>query len=344
VVRLDDVNADGDYLDFGEIAVFANGLPGSSLTIAGDAEGLFIAAQGSNGILIARDMNGDGDALDFGEVVTYGQLPAGGPSPVFGGLAEAEGGGAYIAEATSGVLYHFLDLNSDGDGLDSGEALSVAIQLTGPTSIAVRPDGAILVAQQSAGAPVLILLDRNGDGDFLDFAEAINYAEPETPGQKIAAPADRVAYVLRPSDGRLLRLQDLTADDDALDFGEVVTFAEGLSSPGELGAVDSNQLFVTIGDGLYLLHDRNGDGDALDSGEFVAVGQGVTQPTGLAIAPSSCLLGDVDGNGAVEAGDIGPFANALLGLGPAESCRVDINRDGVQDGQDIAPFVSQLIP
>jgi hypothetical protein len=323
IIRLVDRNHDGDFLDYAEMGVYADGLPAGLGTIAAATGRLYVLDTAAGRVFVVQDLNGDGDALDYGEVRLYAQMPGGSPTPAVG-LVCQDDGTLLVADSSTGKLYRAGDRNQDGDALDAGEMVQIDDGLTSPTAVAVRPDGRLLLAQNLAAMPVRALFDRDADGDYFDFAESISYAESFPPGRDIVAPRNDLAYLTRPADGTIVKLYDWTGDDDALDFGEVLVYAQGLSSP----------YAITM------------DGDALDYGEVLVVATGLTQPAGIArVAPIvGCLKGDADGSGHVDFADVQPFVDILLGLAtPPDVCPADMNGDGMIDGADIQLFVAALL-
>lgn len=346
IVRLADLNGDGDYLDFDEVLTYATGLSGSLGACAARGNGLLVVSNsaGLGSIYQVQDLNGDGDALDFGEVTLFAQVPG----TTLVGLACLDDA-CYSVDSITGSLYRFEDLNQDGDALDFAETTIVGNGLSGAVSIAAMPGGPLLVAMSSSAVPVRILQDRNGDGDFFDFAENITYAENFAAGADLACLSATISFLTRASDGKVLRLQDLTGDGDSLDFGEVVEYAVGIGSASKV-AIAGDDVFVAAADtqgNLWRLHDSNLDGDALDFGEVRFVAQGLTQVGGLTavIVTSTCLAGDADGDGAVSMADVPGFVNGLLGVGgTVDSCRLDTNQDGLVDGRDVGGLVRRLVP
>jgi len=350
VIKLMDINGDGDFLDFAEQSVFADSLPLGLDRITALGGRLFVGATNSAEVFVMADLNADGDAMDFGEVMLYGQIAPSMPAPALAGLASAADGTLFAGDRVAGKLYAFVDANGDGDALDFAETLVVAEGLSVPTAVAVRPDGAILVAQNDATIPVRILQDRNGDGDFLDFAENLSYVENVSPGADIAAATDTRAFVTRTAAGEVIVLRDLNGDNDSLDVGEVASYAAGLDAPLAVTSAGSGGLFVAAFDAagtIYQVRDANGDGDALDFAEVVPVAAGVNQPTGIAFLAASapgCLKGDVNHDTVVDINDVGPFVQILLcDVAPADPCPADVNNDGVIDGGDIAAFINALL-
>ena len=341
-----DRNGDGDYLDFDETQLFADGLPATVMAISSSADSVFVLDPASRTIIRLRDENGDFDALDFGEVIAFAELPAGPVGPT--AIVTAGESALFATDSGCGCVCAVRDLNDDGDALDFSEVLIVAVGLALPQSIAVRPDGAMLVAQQSLQAPVRILEDRNADGDHLDFAENISYAENLAAGMAVSAMSTELSFLLRPSDGTLQLLDDLTGDNDVLDFAEVRLFAEGLSLASALAATAAEAFVARTGaaGGIWRVRDLNVDGDALDFGEVLMVASGFADIRGLALRSAAvpCMKGDVDANGAVNTADVSPLVNVLLGITiPADPCPSDVNDDGLLDGHDVQAFVVELM-
>lgn len=59
---------------------------------------------------------------------------------------------------------------------------------------------------------------------------------------------------------------------------------------------------------------------------------------------SACLIGDVDGSGAIDLSDMASFVSVLLQgtLDPDQACRADSNQDQSLDGRDVYGFVQSL--
>jgi len=348
VLKLMDHNGDGDFLDFAETTVYAEGLPADIGAIDGNTSRLFVVVADSATILVIEDLNADGDALDFSEVALYAALPEADPPPILAGLACHPDGILLTAEQTTNAVYRAEDLNGDGDALDLDELFQVADGLSDPSALAARPDSLVLLAQQLTEIPVRILHDRTNDGDYQDFAENISYAEDIPPGDDITAPLDHIAYMTRPAQGLIVRLQDLTGDDDVLDYAEVVRYAENLSSPTAITHENADSLFVTsqdAGGSIYHIRDLNADGDALDFAEVVIVAEGLGQMSGIVYVAAACVKGDINGTGTVSIDDVPPFVEVLLGtLHLSDPCPADMNNDGQIDGADIQSFIDVFLP
>lgn len=348
IIALEDVNEDGDFFDFSEKRVYADGLP-AVLGALADRDGkLFVVAPASATIYVLQDLNEDGDALDFGEVLMYAKLP--GTSSQAAGMAVEADGSLLVAETVSNTLYRIHDLNSDGDAMDFDEVVPVASGFSAPKAIAVRPDGKVLVSQQLSSMPVRILFDRNADGGFFDFAENLSYVESSETGSDIEVVSNERAFVTRSASGTIALLQDRTGDDDALDFDEIITYAQGMQAAAALTADGQGGFYVAGQDtagSVYQVRDLNGDDDALDFAEVVIVANGITNMNGIrrvATVSGPCVLGDVNGDGIVSVADVNLFVSAVVGLQAADACRVDVNGDTAIDGRDIQPFVEIILP
>ncbi len=346
VTTLIDLNADGDFLDFAETQPYAAAMPAQLGAIAVSPTRVFVIDATTGTILALADTNDDHDALDFGEVSLFG-IPPSGP-PVLAGLISISDELCFSVNTTSGNLIRFEDLNHDGDALDFAEAAIVANGLAPAATLAARPDGVILAAQSLTTFPVLILQDRTNDADYLDFAESLSYVENTTSGTGLVAVTNQLAYLARPTDGRVMKLHDLTGDDDALDFAEVTTWADAVPNVSRLALEPSGALLAACADpagSVYRLRDANNDGDALDFGEAIIVATGQTTPSGIAIRlNTNCLAGDMNADGIVDIVDAPLLAAELLNPGSAPTCRADVNGDSSTDGRDIRAFTQILLP
>jgi dockerin type I repeat protein len=349
ILKLSDINADGDYFESTEIIEYATGFPSALGAIVSIESDVYVIDGPSASIYLVRDLNADGDAFDFNEVLLYAQLVVQ-PTPSLVGLAIDADGAFLSLDSASGSLFRAIDLNADGDAFDANEFMQIALNLSAPAAVVVRPDGRLLAALNSATTPVRILRDITADGDYFDFAENISYAEDTPAGSALVVADDRLAYLARTVEGRVMKLDDWTGDDDVLDFAEILPYAESLPSPARLALDDDGSLFVACanpGGSIYRVLDLNEDGDAFDFAEAIVVAEGLTQIGGLTVvsAPvAACLKGDVDGSSSVTTADIAPLVNILLGLViPADPCPADANNDGQLDGRDVLAFVDIIL-
>jgi hypothetical protein len=351
VLRLVDVNGDGDFLDFSEVRTYASSFPNTLGAVCATPTAMFVAIPGAATVYLLRDLNHDGDALDFAEAIPYAQLPAGTLTPVGAGLAQSPDGGLYAIDSANNMLFRINDDNADGDAFDFGEVLPVASGLASPVEVTTRPDGCVLVSQNNATIPVRILRDRNADGDFFDFAENISYAESFTPGAGLANASQSLAYLARSADATILKLSDMTGDNDVLDFGEVLSYATSLTGVARLAVNGNAGLLAGANDApgsIYRVQDLNADGDAIDFNEALIVAQAGAPVLGLttiSLSTPVCSKGDVNFDTFVNTADIPLFASIVIGATtPADPCPADVNDDGLIDGRDIREFIVEILP
>lgn len=347
ILKLDDKNGDGDFLDILEVMQYADCSGYDIGTIDAKADRIFVAEIETASILLVEDHNGDGDALDYGEITVFAHLPGGDVPPLPSAIECISAHSLFITDKNNGRLYLVRDINRDGDALDIGEMMLVAEGLTIPTAITLRPDGSVLMVEQYPDSPIRILDDRNADVDFFDFAESLPFTAAILPSQDLVALSMDSAYLSQQNEDAIVRLYDRTGDNDCLDIGEVIIYATDVIAPTFLAADGGGGLFVAASDAdfsLFRVLDINGDGDALDSGEVSLVAIGLDNPKGMAclVPPATCIKGDINEDQDVETDDIPGFVAQLLGNSP-NTCPADINEDDFVDGRDIQPFVMLLL-
>ncbi len=263
ILRLRDLNQDGDYLDAGEtIVFFTNASPtvptvsgiqlASTTGVACGLDGtIFAATSTSDEIAALRDLNGDGDADDAGEATIWFSS-AGNASGILLGSAQsitvdllgrifvltANGGSPVVG--IDGVVM-IQDLDADGDAQDIGEAsyylqipnASGAVAHSNPTEFAFGPDGALYYGDIGTNGPIARGIyraaDNNFDGDCNDLGEVTLWWVPTFTG----VPAwygfafDQVGqlYVTNHGSGgrSVTRVQDLNIDG-SIDATEQAVF------------------------------------------------------------------------------------------------------------------------
>ena len=251
IVKLVDVNGDGDALDVGERVVWATGL-NDPRDVASDAAGNFYVSDfGSNEVWRLVDANGDGDALDVGEKTLFAEQIGGAEM-----LLPWEGGLLITAFSTGEVIL-LDDANNDGDALDVGENQAIVTGVTNALGMLSDNNGGLYVAS-FGDAAVYHATDNNGDSDFLDVVEVLSYADAVF--GSLSAPwsmADYSAGFLLTDfvDGEVLLTSDNNGDGDALDLGEVTLFADGFSLPVDL---------VPLVEAYNADYDNDGDVDGAD--------------------------------------------------------------------------------
>ncbi|MFN0056972.1 MAG: IPT/TIG domain-containing protein [Planctomycetota bacterium] len=316
VFALEDLNADGDANDAGEITVFFDdsslgldlGTPGG---MAFGSDGALYVCDDSTtvrAILRMRDNNADGDANDDGEFSVFYDSAALSPAePITDPESiaiDSTTGFVYVGDSTFGIVFRLADLNGDGDAMDALEAtifysIAGGVPVTDIDALQVDAAGGVYVIDEDTGT-VLYLLNSNGDGDALDPGEARVFLDGAAAGSIVHDPNDAVLIApgrLLLADGTLDRLyiaEDLNADGDALDLGELRPYFD------DAGALLSTPSAIA----------------------FVAGGPMTQPPVITSVAPTS---GPVAGGNVVDifGSDLGAASTVRFGLNAASFSIVD---------------------
>ncbi len=245
VLRLSDLNGDGNANDDGEVSIFYDASsPGpnlstpNSLVYAADGA-LYLADDGkSKGLILGlKDKNGDGDALDDGEwwMVYDSQAveSSGVLLPVLSdieALAVTAAGVLFVTDATQQVVARLEDLNGDGDAMDAGEAALFyqpqgAHPFADPEGIAVNADGEVFATDEDTGL-VVRLFDADGDGRAEGAGEVKIFVDATAPAfprdtNDLMARDDGVLLVLDGSRDQVFWIADGDGDGIAFSPGEV---------------------------------------------------------------------------------------------------------------------------
>ena len=195
VMRLQDLNSDGDALDVGEATIFLDNtaLSGQWLSVPADMKyfkGKFYIVDNTTlgGVIIAiQDLNNDGDAQDANEVTQWAISKPGG-SNTWKTIFELKGGALFGVElGGSYSIYRWQDLNSDGDAMDAGELTTFfdstnnAGNHTMKTTFAITTDPAgNLYACNRTTDVIYKLTDLNADLDANDAGEVTAYHDSTT--------------------------------------------------------------------------------------------------------------------------------------------------------------------
>ena len=301
ISRLADLNGDGDALDAGERAIWADAVNGPTAISYGD-DALFVL---DSGIQVLRfvDLNLDGDALDLGEWTVFAD---GFSSPA--NIHRTSAGITYVSEPHTGEVWQLKDLNGDGDALDVSERTLFAVDVFGADDIISFQDSVLV--STNIGNQVHHVIDLNGDGDALDLGEDLPIAGLLSGGiggaRGLNNDGDGGFFVTSAVDGTVSHARDLNRDGDMLDIDELTLFAETsfgiLNAPGALAKFNGAMLATDADqDTLLMIADLNGDGDALDLGEVVTFADGTT-PVDVIALPVN-LPGDYNADGTVDAAD-----------------------------------------
>jgi len=295
VLRLEDINGDGDVVDAGEIVEWADtragGGYGNTSPDALDYDpitgGFFVTddnwsngAQPGAGIHYYSDVNADGDANDAGEFTQFvDALTAititGTTGQVGIDLGDFE---AIMYDTTNGfvvsfaqqdcMLYAFQDLNGDGDAMDAGEAWNFCNLVDDVPGLELNADVAS-GALPNAGCP-----SSSGVGMYSTL-EVLEFASGAGPNGEdvywIMSTASSASC--NNAGGRLFRGIDYNGDLDLNDAGEVVLFYDGAVSAQSVpacyaGAAHDGGFSLRSGGGdLYFLNDITNNNDAMDAGD-----------------------------------------------------------------------------
>jgi hypothetical protein len=199
IVRLEDLNGDGDANDAGEAFDFYS-VPNSTSAVGASIPTKVLIAPDlsayytengttgayTKGVWRLVDANQDGDCNDAGEAGLFWQPPFA-ASPFYWGFAFDQQGWMYVTDhSTNEQVWRAKDLNGSG-AIDAGE-FNLVYQTGGSTwwDIAVRDDGALLLCEAQTPDRVTRLKDLNGDGDCLDAGEAVQAYDATAGGQAIS--------------------------------------------------------------------------------------------------------------------------------------------------------------
>ncbi len=234
-----------------------------------------------------------------------------------------------IYYSTNSSIYRLVDLNGDGDFLDSFERTDYAIS-------AQSNFGELSCSTQSlfviTNTSIQKLQDLNGDGDCLDVNEVALFADLSAqavnPTPSAILPTNLgTLFATDSTNGILIQLSDLDGDGDALDANEIVNIADDLVSPNAITQLDDHTFLISQANAaipIRILEDRNLDGDYFDFAENISYVE--NQPAGLSIVtidyhtqrhlrPSQSEIvtyhdANADGD-ALDANELFTFANNL---------------------------------
>lgn len=221
---------------------FATGLA----TAAGDATTLVVNRPGGAAATLVRadDANRDGDLDDADEVQAVASFPV-------AGLAQdpvaARDGSVFVPDSRASVLWRAVDRDGDGQAgasevtafFDLNQQGIPGLALSSLASVAVAPDGALLLANNGAAGSVdwvVRLEDRNADGDANDAGEARLWSSMNHGGAIFGLVCDPLGvawYAVSGAGAGLYRLEDRNRDGDADDAGETA-LAAAVNGVGEV--------------------------------------------------------------------------------------------------------------
>ncbi len=237
VLRLVDLNLDGDFNDAGEVIEVYNGLTGAYLLSNAGAIGVgpngtvFVGDATTDHILALNDQNGDGDAMDALEATQWFNGNVGGNASgivmsSIQALCVDTTGVVWVANAnasSSGVdgIIRLEDLGGTPGANDPGEAVQYAIFAGSgvPSQIFIGPGGFLYYVETVGASGLPRGIHRLHDdvipnGNCLDSGEVTPwYTYPLTNGSLYSAAFDRngVVYVGDFLNDRIMALIDANA-------------------------------------------------------------------------------------------------------------------------------------
>lgn len=202
IVRLEDLNGDGDANDANEQANFYVIMPGGNTgdsiptAISRGADGaLYYVETASSGPLTKgvyrlEDLDGSGLIDAANESTLFFAPPTPGTAPFFWDLGLDDLGRFYIADTGNDVIWRFFD--TDGNGtIDPSTESQMIYQASGSSLIwEVTPasDGSIYLAEDQNPDRLLRLVDNDGDGLFLSPTEVETIYDETTAVDNIGSP------------------------------------------------------------------------------------------------------------------------------------------------------------
>jgi len=241
IVKLEDLNGDGDALDAGE-AVDYHTVPGSVSTAdsiptelgAGPDLNLYYTEAGasgaiSKGVYRLADNNADGDCNDPGERSLFWDTSTiGAASPFHWGMAITRDGRFYLSDHSSNETI-WTARDDDNSGTIEASEQSVFYQTSASTwwDVVIRDDGSILLCEDQTPDRLVVLTDLNQDGDALDAGEAV----------EVYNDTQAVNGGLRPRGAAFMRGPELVAAPPSVAIGASTSFNVTTNKPGELAAI-----------------------------------------------------------------------------------------------------------
>ena len=304
ILRLADLDGDGNYLSSNEASSFYNN--GSGGTVSAAPQAVQFRQEAGSAVaywidsstdIIYRGVDTDGNGiLDPGTadvpVFRDSGVLDGSSSP--NGLAVAPDGGVWYCADYSGSgthkgVFRLEDLNGDGDAVDAGEQVALVADGAGVTTPnaggPVVVDAANMVELTNLGNGVVAWTgysgtysddfslyyfeDLNGDGDVLDAGEAINWLNASGKNPALDMNVDFQSGVLRD-----LETWDAGAATGHVRLMKLGTTVEGgqeivyvASDSSNTGSYSTNQGGLGVNGLIFRCEDLNGDRDVNDAGE-----------------------------------------------------------------------------
>lgn len=202
IVRLKDINGDGDANDSNEqieyYVIQPGGSTGDSIPVAvsrGADGAIYYVDTASSGPLVKgvyrlQDLDGSGVIDAPNESTLFFAPPTPGTAPFFWDLGQDELGRFYIADTGNDVIWRFFD--TDGNGTIDPTAESQMVYEANGSSliweITPASDGSIYLAEDQNPDRLLRLVDSDGDGLFLSPGDVQTIYDETTAVDNIGSP------------------------------------------------------------------------------------------------------------------------------------------------------------
>jgi len=382
IIRVEDLNDDGDTLDAGEVTNYAAGL------LVDDARGLYaltrreVLATNSfppDRIVRLADANDDGDAFDPGEATDYhnGALPNGYSLTYPASLTRTPDGAFFVVDnntrdtANPEAAYKLVDRDSDGDLNDPNEVMlfwefsPAGASNTSVLELEAGPGDALFAFDASPSNVRIFRVAPDGSG-------AATFATASTVRtiSNFTLSSTQTAMSYDRNRGRMLfgattiggsyivSLLDRNGNNVIDVPNEVREVWIEAASPFNTGTPrdifwlpDNRVLWVdALYDRLWLLTDWNDDADYFDADETTyiydaAEAAAAGQPWApqlLSVAAVQYCIADLDGDGAIAVGDLSLLLANFGTVSGATPSDGDLNGDGAVDLEDLSLLLADF--
>jgi len=304
LIRVEDLNGDGDTLDAREVTRFIDDTIAASLGVE-NAQGLYAYSRSGvvatdnfppDNIVHLRDENDDGDAFDSGEVSIYhdGALPDGYFLTNPASLTRTSSGNFFVIDNNTldttnpEAAYKLVDRNGDGDVNDPNEVVffwefsPAGVSNTAVLELEAGADDALFAFDISSAHTEIIRVAPDGlsAGVFVTASSLFSLSNLSLAGTIAEMSFDRnrgrmLFGAFAGNDIVIATLRDRNGNNVIDAANEVrVVWSEAASgfntgSPRDILWLPDNRVVWVdaLSDRLWLLTDANDDGDYLDAGE-----------------------------------------------------------------------------
>lgn len=196
ILRLEDLNADGDANDLGEASIYydvagssaSNGFSIPTEILVGPDLALYWndvgTGLGQRGVWRLFDANFNGNCNDPGEATLFWNPSTG--NGQYWSLAIDQNGAFYVTDHVGEIVYRGFDL--DGNQFIDGSEQTVFYQTSGSTwwDLTVQDDGSLFLFDSEGDDHITRLVDLDADGTALGIGEAVEVYNAGLAAQAIA--------------------------------------------------------------------------------------------------------------------------------------------------------------